>query len=233
LSIVAIKSRHTTDANRFAQQKSSDRSLILVDQAATIETFSVELTIGSVWSERYARAANEMIAIPEEGVKLGAGKSLVVEVSELIGVPHNLYGLVIPTGSLFLDQSIIIAAAKIEPSFNDRLKLRLVNVSGERRVIKSGQKVASALFFSTDVTLFHAESHKGTKKVAHGPLFAERSLAWMKANWPQVITWVIAILCSSVTAFYLGRSSGNGSATPEQSAAPSPAVLGNAAGKNH
>lgn len=220
MSIIATSKRNTSDAAAFQSQKSSDASLILIESATTVEDFSIELTIGSAWSRRYGQT-NEMITIPEEGIRLAVGESVVVEVAERIGVPHNLYGLVIPTGRLFLDQGIIIAAAKIEPSFNDRLKLRLVNASGERRTLKRGQKIASAVFFSTERTVVRAEFQKRAVEVSRGPDWRKRAARWSRANWPTIVGWVLTIFCSSVMAAFITHALQPGPAAVK-SAPPTP-----------
>lgn len=203
MSIIDIKSRTTTSARTFQDSKSSDRSVAWVDEGTNVERFSVELSIGEAWSRRYGPASNEMLAIPDEGIKLGANQSVVVEVAERIAVPHNMYGLVIPTGSLFLNLGIILAAAKIEPSFNDRLKLRLVNTSGESRVVKRGQKVASAIFHSTETTEFSAEFHKKSVTATRAPGRIRTLSSWMKRNPVQLTTWFITFVTSSVSAALL------------------------------
>lgn len=192
MSLIHVLSRTTKSEKEFLQAGLSDCSLVLVETETKVESFSIELTVGAIWSNRYDTTDNAMFAIPREGIDIPVGGSVVVEVAEKIRVPHNMYGLIIPTGRLFLDRGIIIAAAKIEPSFNDRLKLRMVNVSGSKRSIGPGQKIASAIFFSTERTVYHDEVRKGavvaTKPVARGKKLAK----WCSENRNQLVTWALA-----------------------------------------
>lgn len=208
MSIVYLPTRTTCINEDYRKQLSADASKILVDKDAKIENFSIELTVGTNWSESYGKT-NAMVTIDKTGVDLAPGRSVVVEVAESIGIPFNMYGLVIPTGSLFLDQAIIIAAAKIEPAFQGRLKLRLVNNSGERRNIAIGQKVASAIFFATDHTAFHADVIKRPVTVVPAIPIKRRLARWISANPVVVIGWtitiVVALVGSSVTALMVSH----------------------------
>jgi len=177
--------------------------MVLVGEHTTVERFAIELKVGACWSRKYGPTTNEMVQINTEGVRLEAGESIVVEVEEALAIPYNMYGLVIPTGSLFLDSGIIIAAAKIEPSFTGKLKLRLVNISGDRRTLKRHQKIASAIFFSTELTEFHPEVGKAVVAVEHLPPRLHRIGSWISANRVIVIGWLLSLLSSSVTGALL------------------------------
>jgi deoxycytidine triphosphate deaminase len=208
MSILYLPGRTTDIEKEYRDQQVADASKILVDETAQIESFSIELTVGTNWSESYGKT-NAMVEIDSIGIDLASGRSVVIEVAERIGVPFNMYGLVIPTGSLFLDQGIIIAAAKIEPAFQGKLKLRLVNSSRERRKVVIGQKVASAIFFATDHTMFHADVTKRPVTVVPSVPTRRRFARWISVNRISVITWGITILVtiigSSVTALMINR----------------------------
>jgi deoxycytidine triphosphate deaminase len=204
MSILYLPGRTTDIEKEYRDQQVADASKILVDEAAQIESFSIELTVGTNWSESYGKT-NAMVKIDDTGIELASGRSVVIEVAERIGVPFNMYGLVIPTGSLFLDQGIIIAAAKIEPAFQGKLKLRLVNSSGERRKVVIGQKVASAIFFATDHTMFHADVTKRPVTVVPSVPARRRFSRWISVNRITVIGWVITLIGSSFTSVMINR----------------------------
>lgn len=205
MSIINIAGRRTNSSASFENHRFSDSSQILLDSDTVSESFSVEFTVGSNWSQRYGPESNQMETIPECGIFLKSGQSVVVEVNESLRVPHNMYGLVIPTGSLFLDNGIILAAAKIEPSFHDRLKLRLVNVSGERRTLRKGQKVASAIFFSTERTIHHDDKRKSIVSVTRIPGRTRQFATWISINHITVIGWIIVFLASAVSSNIINR----------------------------
>lgn len=202
MSILYLPGRTTTIEKEYREQQVADASKILVDDSANVESFSIELTVGTNWSESYGKT-NAMVEIESAGIDLASGRSVVIEVAERIGIPFNMYGLVIPTGSLFLDQGIIIAAAKIEPAFQGKLKLRLVNSSGERRKVVIGQKVASAIFFATDHTMFHADVTKRPVTVVPSVPTYRRFIRWISVNRLAVIGWVVTFFASSVMTLIL------------------------------
>lgn len=220
MSIINIAGRRTNSSASFENHRFSDSSQILLDTDTIAEAFSVEFTIGSNWSRRYGPNSNQMETIPDPGILLKAGQSVVVEVNESLRVPHNMYGLVIPTGRLFLDNGIILAAAKIEPSFHDRLKLRLVNVSGERRILQKGQKVASAIFFSTERTIHHDDKRKSVVSVTRLPGHTRQIATWVSTNRITVIGWIVVVLASAVSSNIINRVfplSADPTATDQQS----------------
>ncbi len=235
MSILYLPSRTTAIDEEYRKQQVADASKILVDETAQIESFSIELTVDTNWSESYGKT-NAMVEIDSTGIELASGRSIVIEVAEKIGVPFNMYGLVIPTGSLFLDQGIIIAAAKIEPAFQGKLKLRLVNNSGERRKVVIGQKVASAIFFATDHTMFHGDVTKKSVTVVRTISPYRRLIRWISTNRVSVIGWVItifvALIGSSVTALMISRyvlgapiaATPSSSPRTDNNAAPDPKV---------
>lgn len=98
MSLIHVGKRTTTSAQDFDTARLSDRSLILIDAATAVEHWSIELTVGTNWSSRYDDTDNAMFAIPEDGIVIAAGQSVVVEVAEAMRMPHNLYGLIVPTG---------------------------------------------------------------------------------------------------------------------------------------
>ena len=204
MSIVHVKRRVTQDQEEFKRCSQSDQSKVLLTPLdSSPETFSIEFSVGNVWSEQYGHTSTTMYKIPEQGITIGRHGSIVIEVGQNISVPHNMYGLVIPTGSLFLDKGIIIAAAKIEPSFTGNLKLRLFNTTATKRVLQIGDKVASGVFFSTETTQFHGQVTKRPVTIDREHSFKRRSARWSRQHWPQIVTWILAIVGCSVTSTLL------------------------------
>jgi dUTPase len=205
MSVVDVARRNTASQEDFEASKWSDHSLLFVEGGTgqSVESFSIEFTVGSTWSQKYGAGHNGMHGIPDDGIRFDPHASLVVEVAEAITVPYNMYGLVIPTGSLFLDRGIIIAAAKIEPAFTGKLKLRLVNTSGERQTLKRGTKIASGVFFTTETTRFQQPVRKAVNASIPVPPWWTRAGKWVVNNPPIVIGWLITSAVSSVSAFLL------------------------------
>jgi dUTPase len=203
--VIRVGSRLANDEQQFTDNAFSDKSLLLVQNGLPPESFSVELTVGESWSENYGALNNHMYEISAEGVEIPRNGSIVIEVAEDLRVPHNMYGIVVPTGSLFLDRGVIIAAAKVEPSFRGRLKLRLVNTTGKTVRLPKKRKVASIIFFATEITTFHAPVEKKAIRDEKPPGRVKTAKHWLAANHIQLIVAIIGLTGSAVMAALLVR----------------------------
>jgi deoxycytidine triphosphate deaminase len=152
MSVIWVRSRVTDQVDDFGRYRKSDGSLLLTD-ARTIETFSVELTLGELYDDELSEARAIMYAVENDAVVLRPGYSVVVEVAERIRVPNNMFGLVMPKGHILLEQGILMASTKIEPCYDGKLRLLLFNTSRRRRKLMRGSVIASAIFFATEKTL--------------------------------------------------------------------------------
>lgn len=202
MSLVNIKNRVTSDEKTFDSNSSSDQSYLFLKDSANhiVESFSLELSLGNGWADRYSETERSLIEIDDEnGIEIAKKGSVVVEVGEDINMPHNLYGIIVPTGSLFLSKGILIAPSKIEPSFNGKMKLRLFNTSNDKFVLKKKDKLASAIFFSTDVTEHQPEIKKGSDIAKNNLSPYKKSVRWIKNN-PSVFS---AYMTPSITIFIL------------------------------
>jgi|APLak6261664640_1056046.scaffolds.fasta_scaffold15230_1 deoxycytidine triphosphate deaminase len=210
MSLINIKNRVTSDEKIFDSNSFSDQSFLFLKDSNNhvIESFSLELTLGNGWADRYSDKERSLIEIDDEnGIEIAKKGSVVVEVGEDINMPHNLYGIIVPTGSLFLSKGILIAPSKIEPSFNGKMKLRLFNTSNDKFILKKKDKLASAIFFSTDVTEHQPEIKKGSDIAKRNLNGIQTSLRWIK-NYPAVFaayvtpTITILILLITYLSFY-------------------------------
>lgn len=170
MSVVHIRNRITRDQRSFEENSYSDRSLLWLSEKAKAEAFSIDLTVGDQWSEKYGPTSNEMHKIADDGMQILRHGSVVVTAAENIRVPHNMYGVLVPTGSLFLDKGILIAPAKVEPSFNGHLKLRLFNTTALKHSLNKGDKLGSVIFFSTETTQFQEPVTKSSVLVEVAPV---------------------------------------------------------------
>jgi len=200
VSVVHIKSRITSDQKSFEDYSASDRSLLWLSDNSNAEAFSIDLTVGEQWSEKYGPTSNEMHKIADEGMRILRHGSVVVTASENIRVPHNMYGVLVPTGSLFLDKGILIAPAKVEPSFSGNLKLRLFNTTAFKHTLRKGDKLGSVIFFSTETTQFQKPVTKSSVLISRPVPLIDRVSLWFQRNTNQLITWVVSILGGSMVA---------------------------------
>jgi deoxycytidine triphosphate deaminase len=201
MTVINIRDRITSEESKFVDYSFSDQSFIHTDSLKEKpDQFSFELSVGDGWALKYSETETQLIAIPDNGINIPGRGSVVVQVREKIKIPHNLYGIILPTGSLFLSSGILIAPAKIEPSFQGYLKLRLFNTTSESHRLKKGDKLASAVFFHTEVTRFNSTIHK-TSEIAKTKDGVTKKLGrWFAANRNVAIGWVISLLCSSAVS---------------------------------
>jgi len=203
VSVVHIQNRITNDQKSFEDNSASDRSLLWLSEKASAEAFSIDLKVGDQWSEKYGPTSNEMHTIGDEGMRIQRHESIVVAAAENIRVPHNMYGVLVPTGSLFLDKGILIAPAKVEPSYTGNLKLRLFNTTALKHTLKKGDKLGSIIFFSTETTQFQKQVTKNSIQILRPVPITARASQWFRKNINQLITWLVGLFGGSLMAALL------------------------------
>lgn len=206
MSLANVKGRVTESEDHFEKSAFSEQSLILTDaNASGIEQFSLELHVGLGWALTYSPEKNQLTAVSEKGIKIPGRGSVVVAVKEKIKIPHNLYGIILPTGSLFLARGILIAPAKIEPGFNGYLKLRLFNTTPRSHLLKIDDKLGSAIFFSTEITVRSSEITNAGQVAGIRERWYQKMLRWISLNRVSVIGWSITlgIAIAMFFAYYL------------------------------
>lgn len=203
MSVIHVKKRSTKDYKIFNESSSSDKSLLWLSDKADVESFSIDLTVGQEWSEKYGPESNAMHEITEAGIQILRHGSVVVAAAEEIRVPYNMYGILVPTGSLFLDKGVLIAPAKVEPAFQGNLKLRLFNTTGIKHRLKKGDKLGSVVFFSTETTQFQEPITKKSILVAEPVPIRRRMLGWVRAYGGSIAKYLFLLCSGSVGAALL------------------------------
>lgn len=203
MSVLQIKGRTTeseSDFDTFAL--SSNRWIFTTAAEHNIEEFSIELTLGEGWNDNYSVHDRNLQRI-EDSITVRGHDSIVVEVQDEIRVPHNKYGIVLPTGSLFLSRGILIAPAKVEPAFVGKLKLRMFNTTHQKISLQKGEKLGSVIFFSTESTKTHNIIYRASE-ISASPMSRFGELKkWLGANKTLWIGWSVSIISSSLVAFLL------------------------------
>jgi deoxycytidine triphosphate deaminase len=201
MSVISVRARRTSELALFDRNRKSDASLLFTD-AAQISEFSVELTLGELYDDELSETRAIMYAIDKDVLTLRPGKSIVVEVAEHLRVPNNMFGVVMPKGHILLEQGILMASTKIEPSYDGHLRLLLHNSSGVRRTLRRDSVIASAVFFRTERTL-EGDSLTSREPVSRKPRGMWRSLGDFVTADPRFVLMFLATLLSSVAAALL------------------------------
>lgn len=190
MSVLNIKRRFTKNKEIFtANTLSRDSYLYLDGNESNVSEFSLDLSLGDGWNENYSDSDNRIIEVDGK-VVLKPNSSIVVEVSQNITVPNNMYGLIVSTGSLFLTRGVLVTSAKVEPAFSGNLKLRLVNTTKVKVEIFKDEKLASVIFFPTEITTVQTgfERRKLAKRTVPK---REKIMLFIKAHGSDVFKYYI------------------------------------------
>lgn len=198
MSVLQVKGRTTTSYPEFDTASHSSNSLIFTNaSAAQIENISLELSVGEGWSDNYSTNDKNLWRIVDY-LTIKGHDSVVVEAAEEIRIPHNRYGIVLPTGSLFLSRGVLVASAKVEPAFDGRLKLRIYNTTNKSIQLTKGEKLVSIIFFSIESTHTQKPISRGSE-ISTLPLTrVARLRKWFALNTNLWIGWTISLVGSSL-----------------------------------
>lgn len=235
MSIIFLRNSTTSDIEEFERQKKSFDSQIFIvyDEDKTskemvkVDDFSLDITLGKSWNENYSYNDKGLFLIEDQKITILPNTSVVVAIREYIKMPYNKFGIVLSTGSLFLQQGIQIPSAKVEPSYSGLLKLRLVNSSNDKVTLYQNQKIASIVFFQTNHTppFIEAINSESTNIPHKGRL--KKIMTWIKQQgWAQglqlclVIVGIITIILSVLNFGYGVYKDINTNTTPTSQPAP-------------
>lgn len=203
MSVLQVRGRTTNSEEDFNAFALSSNSCIFTNaEENNVEEFSIELTLGEGWNDSYSESDKNLRRINGAIAIRGHG-SIVVEVQEEIRVPHNRYGIVLPTGSLFLSRGIIIAPAKVELAFIGKLKLRMYNTTNQKISLEKGSKLGSVIFFSTESTKMHNYTYRKSEISAPPVSRLDELKKWLATNKAIWIGWIVSVISSSLIAFLL------------------------------
>ena len=200
MSVLQIKGRTTKSHTDFDAASYSSNSLILTDAGdERIEEFSLELSVGEGGSDNYSGNDKNLWRIVD-GMTIRGHDSVVVEAAEEIKVPHNRYGIVLPTGSLFLSRGVLVASAKVEPAFDGKLKLRIFNTTNKNVCLTKGEKLGSVIFFSTESTHTQSPIKRGSE-ISTLPITRRARLKkWFSLNPTIWVGWTLNLIGSSLVS---------------------------------
>ena len=198
-----MKSKITRSKQDYDRYKSSSDSLIYTDaDEENVEDYSIEVTLGQGWNETYSDKNRNLIKI-EDNIIVRGHASIVVEVAEEIFIPYNRYGIVLPTGSLFLGKGVLIASAKIEPAFQGKLILRLFNTTNNKQVLQKGDKLGSLVFFRTETTKQHNPIYRKSEISILPKTMSDNAVSWLKSNKNLWIGWLVTSTLGTFIGFSL------------------------------
>lgn len=149
MSIVDLSRRITTDWDTFNRYKASPDSYVFVNEAVRLPDDSkvaLDLSVGKAW---YDARRETFVSIPTEGLKIPARSAVVIETAQKITVPFNMFGIVTGKGH-YIFQSVIVSPGKIDPGFNDHLRIGVYNASDSSLLLRTSDLFCSCCFFSLE-----------------------------------------------------------------------------------
>jgi len=151
MSLINIEKRITKNVVDFEKYISSDYSLVFAD-AEKVEEWAIELTVGDLYSPETGKEPQNMIYVDNE-ISISPQTSLILEVKEELRIPNNIYGIILPKGTLLLEHGIFMVSTKIESRYQGKLRILLYNTTKKKKYLKKNDVVGSCIFFKTNVTL--------------------------------------------------------------------------------
>lgn len=159
MSAILLKRRLTSSEEDYRKALRSDKSLILISpMAESFDPVSVDLSVGD---RIFESETSTQRGIPEEGITLRPRRAIVVYRKERLCVPHNVFGIVSGKGSLIY-YGVFVSHGKIDPGFQDNIRVGLLNGSNRPIQIKPGMMICSCSFFQMDYAGRYMNADKPT-----------------------------------------------------------------------
>lgn len=197
MSLINIENRITENVADFEKYISSDYSLVFTN-AEKVEEWAIELTVGDLYSSETGKEPQKMIYIDNE-ISISPQASLILEVKEELRIPNNIYGLILPKGTLLLEHGILMASTKIESRYQGKLRILLYNTTKKKKYLKKDDVVGSCIFFKTNVTLF-GQSLKNRPVPIRTEYSTKMKIAQLfKNEYKWIVTSILAIAALTVS----------------------------------
>jgi deoxycytidine triphosphate deaminase len=150
MGVLDLSVRMTDDWESYHKHSSSSDSVVYISPAPQLNDgpASVDLTVG----DRCYKQNQDRYFLIGNGITLGAYQSLLVETAEKVATPYNVFGIVTGKGAQIF-RGTFISTGKINPGFNNKLKIGIYNGSGNPLVIRKGEPLCSCLFLEMESSI--------------------------------------------------------------------------------
>lgn len=193
MSIINLNKRITNDIDLYNNFSRSSDSLIFIKDSWTTDESGPDcllLTVGRCWYDN----ARYLEINSRKGIKIKPHASIVIETSEEIALPLNMYGLLFGAGSNIY-KGTFISSGKIDPGFAGKLRIGYHNGSDKTVILKTGDKLAYCIFIGTESGLDHTPISGFLSQPAVGVMsLRERLKKWFSQNAYQIIAVVLSII---------------------------------------
>lgn len=162
MSIINLSNRITSDMSDYEDNKKSARSLIYVNEEILHDVCSEEsliLTVGDSYMKN-----SQLIKIPENGLTVKPGESVLIRTKQKIAIPLNVVGAIYGMGGNIFNGGFI-SSGKIDQGFYDYLKIGYYNGSKHKVVFNENDVLACAIFYSTENTMKAAKTEQAYDRI--------------------------------------------------------------------
>lgn len=195
MAIVNLNKRITKDWNQYNRSLKSCKSLIFINGEVVLKNVgpaSLNITVGDRW---YDCSKNKYYAIPEKGLKVKPGKSIIIETKQEFALPYNVFGIIFGTGKNIFKGGFI-STGKINPGFHGVLKIGYYNGSDSVIIFNRNDLLACCSFFDIETTL---ESPLEKYLTEPEPEFEPNTIPqkiklWLVDNWYAVVSIILSVI---------------------------------------
>ena len=203
MTVVDLSRRLTSSVEEYERFLKSSASLIFIEGPIRLDDgpASLELTVGEAW---FSCEGDGYYAMPEEGLTLKPGTSAVIETEQVIGLPHNVFGIVTGKGK-FIFQGVFISSGKVDPSFYAKLRIGVFNGGRSSITLRKGDPFCYVTFFEmeTHTTISRQRGDVSPRRRLPREPFMKRVETFLHANWKWLVGVSIAV-ASLIISFIKG-----------------------------
>lgn len=211
MSLVDLSRRQTNSYEQFQRFSCSSDSLVFIQNLAHSGDLpaSIDLSVGEYWFDCREEALFE---IPADGIELLPRMSAVIQTNERLALPKNVYGLLSGKGTLIF-QGVIVSPGKIDPGFDDHLKIGIFNAGPKSVRLNRGVPFCSCSFLQMESQVIaprhHAPAAIPRRAQMRRSLRIKRFLQaeWQKppVNLVSILTVALSLIALFVAIFMRGK----------------------------
>lgn len=208
MAVIDLYTRITSDWNTYHENKrSSDSYIYMSPDSFQLDDgpASVDFSVGDKW---FLQNDNTAYEVTDDGIILTPFQSILIETSEEVALPYNVFGLVTGKG-LQIFQGTFISTGKINPGFHEKLKIGIYNGSKKKIKLFKGTPLCTCVFLEMESNLRTPLKEKPDSSVKTIKPIGKRKQAvlWIKEN-KEFLAIIISILAlvASVSNLTLNKN---------------------------
>jgi deoxycytidine triphosphate deaminase len=204
MSVIDLSRRVTDSREDFDRNKKSYESLIFVSSPALLDESKVsfDLSVGVKW---YDHRSQRYYSIDESGLHVPPKSSVVIITEQRVALPTNVFGLVMGKGK-YIYREAIVSPGKIDPGFDDFLRIAFYNASSNTICLKKGEPFCSCCFMTLESTVAVSPRNElGPQWPVGGAPWGVVLRSWLARYWDKAVPIFISgvSLLVALATFYL------------------------------